>query len=114
MEQTKEKLKEVVQKIEEATELYQEIVKKMGLLDQDKKNPQPSIKTMKVLVNEKRTVLEPSFSFEDINDQSTMDAPYPLGHMVTSFYYRSPIQPNPAYQTEPVSLKPWLAHHPLK
>ncbi|MFC0557645.1 hypothetical protein [Halalkalibacter alkalisediminis] len=113
-QQTNAKLEEVVQMIEEATALYEEIIKKMDLTNQNVENTLPSSKSLRVLVNDKRTVLDPSVKFEDIKDPSPLDSPLPSGHMVTSFYYRNPNQTNPSYQTEPVLLKPWLSYRALK
>ena len=114
MEPTNVKLEEVIQKIEEATALYHEIIKDMEFVNQNKEQSLPLSKSLKVLVNEKRIVLDPSLKFEDIKDPITLDFPLPSGHTVTSFYYRNPNQSNPSYQTEPVSLRPWLAYRTLK
>jgi hypothetical protein len=113
VENTNEKLKEVLLKIEEATELYQEILSKLGRTEEEARSKQ-FMKSVKVLVHEKKTSLDPSVTFEEIKDNDGLHPPIPSGHMVTTFYHRSPAQANITYQTVPTSLKPWLACRNLR
>ncbi|ARK31444.1 hypothetical protein [Halalkalibacter krulwichiae] len=109
MTQTNDKLKEALLKIEEATDLYQEIVNQLKGNEQEELLSKKTVKTLKILINEKQKVLDPSVEFEDIASIG-QEHLIPQGHCVTTYYIRSPLQSHITYQSEPAPLKPWLAY----
>ncbi|GAE37074.1 hypothetical protein [Halalkalibacter akibai] len=113
MERTNEQLQEALLKVEEATHIYKQLLEKLQVKEENNIQNQ-SLKSLKVLVNAKQTILNPSITFEDIGENSVLEQEIPSGHMLTTFYKRSPYQPNVSYLTEPVCLRPWLAYRMLK
>ncbi|WP_332689134.1 hypothetical protein [Halalkalibacter lacteus] len=113
MEQSGQKLKEALQNLEDAMNHYENLLQIVTEEMETNRNltvPQ-TIKSLKVLLHEKRHTLDPATRFEDITDHTICDlsSTIPSGHATTLFYTKHPIRKQTIYHFEPVNLKPWLA-----
>ncbi|KHF37772.1 hypothetical protein [Halalkalibacter okhensis] len=111
MEQTNQKLREAIQKLEDAINHYEDL-----LLVIEEQAPEESnirrIKSLKVRISERKQILDPATHFEDSTTSNDIgsNVNVPSGHDVTLFYKRSPIQAAITYQSKPVTPKPWLSY----
>ncbi|MFC0469524.1 hypothetical protein ACFFHM_02955 [Halalkalibacter kiskunsagensis] len=113
VEQTDQKLKEAFQNLEEAMSHFQNLLQTVTeeIESNENSNVPKTIKSLKVLLNDKRHILDPAIQFEDIVDHTVCDlsSSIPTGHVVTLYYRKHPIRKQTIYHSEPVNLKPWLA-----
>jgi hypothetical protein len=110
VEQANQKLKIAFEKLEDAISHYQDLLQKEINKNQNM-NESQTIKSLKVLLHEKRHFLDPTITFEDISDHNVCDlsSSIPSGHVVTLFYTKHPIRKQTIYHSNPVNLKPWLS-----
>jgi hypothetical protein len=110
VEQTDQKLREAFQKLEEAINLFEEML----LVTQEQSQEEHTMKkigSLKIRVSEKKHLLDPETQFEDIiSNSEEIRSSIPPGHDVTLFYNRSPFQSTITYQSKPVTTKPWLSY----
>jgi hypothetical protein len=110
VEQANLKLKIAFEKLEDAITHYQDLLQKEIDKNQNM-NESQTIKSLKVLLHEKRHFLDPTITFEDISAHNVCDlsSSIPSGHVVTLFYTKHPIRKQTIYHSNPVNLKPWLS-----